>query len=234
MKPKTGNRRPRPHPARVEEPPDMKVNEIFYSIQGESSFAGWPCAFIRLTACNLRCSYCDTEYAFSEGKEMSQTEILAAVSAYPARLVLVTGGEPMLQQEVHGLLEGLLDTGYTVCVETGGQVPLEGVDRRVHKIMDLKCPSSGMHHHNYYRNIELLTPNDEVKFVVGDRADFDWALEVIARHDLPSRVGVVLFSPVYNALPYSDLARWVMDCGLRVRMQVQLHKIIWPGVVRGV
>jgi 7-carboxy-7-deazaguanine synthase len=212
----------------------MKVNEIFYSIQGESSFAGWPSAFIRLTACNLRCSYCDTEYAFSEGKEMSQTEILATVSAYPARLVLVTGGEPMLQPEVHRLFQGLLDTGYTVCVETGGQVPLEGVDQRVHKIMDLKCPSSGMHQHNYYKNIEHLTPNDEVKFVVGDRADFDWALEVIVRHDLPLRVGVVLFSPVYNVLPYSDLARWVMDCGLRVRMQVQLHKIIWPGVVRGV
>ena len=212
----------------------MKVNEIFYSIQGESSFAGWPCAFIRLAACNLRCSYCDTEYAFSDGKDMSQGEILAAVTAYPVKLVLVTGGEPMLQPEIHGLFQELLDAGYTVCLETGGQVPLESVDRRVRKIMDLKCPSSGMHHHNFYKNIEYLTPNDEVKFVVGDRADFDWALEIIVRYDLPSRVGVVLFSPVYKALLYSDLARWVMDCGLRVRMQVQLHKIIWPGVVRGV
>ena len=212
----------------------MKVNEIFYSIQGESSFMGWPCAFIRSTACNLRCSYCDTEYAFSEGSEMSPAEILAAISTYPTKLALVTGGEPMLQRDVHALLQALLEAGYTVCLETGGHVPLHGLDPRVHKIMDLKCPSSGMHEHNHYNNIQHLTLNDEVKFVVGDRADFDWACDVIVRHDLPSRVGVVLFSPVYQALPYDELARWVMDCGLPVRMQLQLHKIIWPGVVRGV
>jgi 7-carboxy-7-deazaguanine synthase len=212
----------------------MRVNEIFYSIQGESSFMGWPCTFIRFTACDLRCSYCDTEYAFSEGKEMSLSEILAAVSSYPAKLVLVTGGEPMLQHQVRDLFQALLDAGYTVCVETGGHILLDGLDPRVHKIMDLKCPSSGMHRHNNYENIRHLTRNDEVKFVIGNREDFDWACDVIVRLDLPSRVGVVLFSPVYRALPYSDLARWVMNCGLPVRMQLQLHKIIWPDTVRGV
>ncbi|MGA2261000.1 MAG: radical SAM protein [Acidobacteriota bacterium] len=212
----------------------MKINEVFCSIQGESSYMGWPCIFIRVSACNLRCSYCDTEYAFFEGKEMSISEILSAIGSHPAKLVLVTGGEPMLQPDVRGLFQALLESGYTVCVETGGQVPLHGLDPRVHKIMDLKCPSSGMHEHNHYDNIRQLTLNDEVKFVVGNRADFDWACDVIVRYDLTSRVGVVLFSPVYNVLAYADLARWVMDCGLPVRMQLQLHKIIWPGVVRGV
>jgi 7-carboxy-7-deazaguanine synthase len=212
----------------------MKVNEIFYSIQGESSYVGWPCAFVRLTACNLRCSYCDTEYAFTEGREMSTEEMLAAIAAYPTKLVLVTGGEPLLQPEVTGLVEALLKRGYTVCVETGGQVPVQGLDPRVHKIMDLKCPSSGMQQHNRYENIEFLTRNDEVKFVVGDRADFDWACEVVTRYRLPARAGTVLFSPVFNVLSYDELARWILACGLPVRMQVQLHKIIWPGIVRGV
>jgi 7-carboxy-7-deazaguanine synthase len=161
-------------------------------------------------------------------------DILAAIAAYPAKLVLVTGGEPMLQHEVHDLFRALLDAGYTVCVETGGQVPLQGVDPRVHKIMDLKCPSSGMSQHNRYDNIQYLTRNDEVKFVIGNREDFDWACEILVRYELPSQVGVVLFSPVFNGLSYDDLARWVMDCGLPVRMQLQMHKIIWPGITRGV
>jgi 7-carboxy-7-deazaguanine synthase len=212
----------------------MKVNEIFYSVQGESSFLGWPCAFIRLTACNLRCSYCDTEYAFTEGQEMSISAILAAIASFPTKLVLVTGGEPLLQQDVSSLFQALLESGYTVCVETGGQVSVQGLDPRVHKIMDVKCPSSGMHQHNRYENIEHLTRNDEVKFVVGNRADFDWACEVVTRYGLPSKAGVVFFSPVFNVLPYDELARWVLECGLPVRMQLQLHKIIWPGIVRGV
>jgi 7-carboxy-7-deazaguanine synthase len=212
----------------------VKINEIFYSIQGESSFAGCPCAFIRLTACDLRCTYCDTEYAFYEGREMSIPEILRAIQPYPAKLVLVTGGEPMLQPAVHDLFRALLELDYTVCVETGGHISLRNVDARVHKIMDLKCPSSGMASRNDFGNIQFLTRGDEVKFVIGDRADFDWACEMTRRFELSSRVGSVLFSPVYRRLPYEQLARWVLDCGLPVRMQVQLHKIIWPDVVRGV
>jgi 7-carboxy-7-deazaguanine synthase len=212
----------------------MKVNEIFYSIQGESSYMGRPCTFIRLTGCNLRCSYCDTEYAFLEGSEMTVAKILDAVSRLPAKLVLVTGGEPMLQPEVGELFRSLLDGEYEVCVETGGQVPLPGLDPRVHKIMDLKCPSSGMQPHNCCDNIEHLTRNDEVKFVIGNREDFDWACGMVARYDLTARAGTVLFSPVFNVLPYDELARWILACGLPVRMQLQLHKIIWPGIPRGV
>ncbi len=195
---------------------------------------GLPCAFVRLTACDLRCSYCDTEYAFHEGREMSIQEILGAIDQYPTRLALVTGGEPMLQRSVHDLFRALLDRGYTVCLETGGHIPLRDVDPRVHKIMDLKCPSSGMERRNHYENIECLTRRDEVKFVVGDRTDFDWACAAIRRFDLPSRAGTVLFSPVYNKLPYEQLARWVLDCGQQVRMQLQMHKVIWPGILRGV
>ena len=195
---------------------------------------GWPCAFIRLTACDLRCTYCDTEYAFTEGKEMSISEILAAIEPYPTKLVLVTGGEPMLQREVHDLFQELLREAYTVCVETGGHISLKQVDPRVHRIMDLKCPSSSMMAHNDYGNIEHLTRNDEVKFVVGDRADFDWACEKIREFDLTARVGTVLVSPVYDKLSYDVLARWVLDSALPMRMQLQLHKIIWPNIPRGV
>lgn len=212
----------------------MRVNESFYSIQGESGFMGFPCAFIRLTGCDLRCSYCDTEYAFAEGQRKSIAEILEAIALFPTKLVLVTGGEPLLQKDTPELLRALLDGGYTVCLETGGHLPLKGIDPRVHKIMDLKCPSSGMHQHNDLENVQYLTANDEVKFVVGNRADFDWACDIIVRTGLSARVGAVLFSPVFRAIAYSDLARWVLDCGLPVRMQLQLHKIIWPGVVRGV
>jgi 7-carboxy-7-deazaguanine synthase len=212
----------------------MRVHELFYSIQGESSFMGWPCAFIRLAGCNLRCTYCDTEYAFYEGTEMSIPEILRAVDGFATRLVLVTGGEPMLQKSVHELFAKLLERGYTVLVETGGQVSLADVDPRVHKIMDFKCPSSGMEGHNDYSNVHHLTRNDELKFVVGDRPDFDWACGVIRRYDLTSRAGAVLFSPVYQKLSYADLARWVLDCGMPVRLQLQLHKIIWPDVQRRV
>ena len=212
----------------------MKVNEIFFSIQGESTFVGLPCVFIRLASCNLRCSYCDTEYAFGEGDEKSVSEILETIGRYPARLVLVTGGEPMLQESVHDLFHALLSGGYTVCLETGGQVSLKAVDPRVHKIMDIKCPGSGMDGRNYFRNIEYLTQDDEVKFVVGDRADFDWACAIIQANHLPDRVGTVLFSPIYGKLPYAQLAKWVLECGLRVRMQLQLQRIIWPDMNRGV
>jgi 7-carboxy-7-deazaguanine synthase len=212
----------------------MKVNEIFYSIQGESTFAGQPFAFIRLSGCNLRCTYCDTEQAFYEGKEMSIPEILCTIEPYPTKFVLVTGGEPMLQESVYELFRSLLDCGYTVLVETGGQVPLATVDPRVHKIVDFKCPSSGMEAHNRYENVECLTERDEVKFVVADRRDFDWGCDIIRRYHLTSRVSAVLFSPVFSKLPPVDLAEWVLQCKLPVRMQVQLHRIIWPGIQRGV
>jgi 7-carboxy-7-deazaguanine synthase len=212
----------------------MKINEIFYSIQGESSFAGLPFAFIRLSGCNLRCSYCDTEYAFHEGTQMSVPEIMKAIEPFPTRLALVTGGEPLLQKSVHELFGTLLEHGYTVLVETGGQVPLAEVDPRVHKIMDFKCPSSGMEQHNRYENVSCLTRFDEVKFVVSDRDDFDWACRIICRYDLVSKVSSVLFSPVHGKLPYRDLASWVLECGMPVRMQIQMHKLIWPDVARGV
>jgi 7-carboxy-7-deazaguanine synthase len=212
----------------------MKVNEIFYSIQGESSFAGLPCAFIRLAYCNLRCSYCDTEYAFYESQEMSIPEIMRAIESFPTRLALVTGGEPMLQKPVHELFQSLLARDYTVLLETGGHMPLADVDPRVHKVMDFKCPSSGMQSHNNYGNVESLSRNDEVKFVIGDHNDFDWACEVVRRYDLFSRVGSVLFSPVHKKLSYQELANWVLTSGLPVRLQIQLHKIIWPGALRGV
>jgi 7-carboxy-7-deazaguanine synthase len=212
----------------------MKINEIFYSIQGESTFAGLPCAFIRLAGCDLRCTYCDTPYAFNESKEMSIPEVLRVVDAFSTRLAEVTGGEPMLQPSVHDLFTQLLERGYTVLLETGGHVSLEDVDPRVHKIVDLKCPSSGMGDHNDYNNIRYLTHKDELKFVVGDRVDFDWACDIIRRHDIASRVHVILFSPVYGKVPHNDLADWILKCGIPVRLQPQLQKIIWPNIKRGI
>ncbi|MDR0311795.1 MAG: radical SAM protein [Acidobacteriota bacterium] len=212
----------------------MKVNELFYSIQGESSFAGRPCAFIRLTGCNLRCVWCDTQYAFYEGNEMSIPEIIRKIAAYPARLALVTGGEPMLHNDIHELFAALIERGYTVLVETGGHEPLAAVDARVRKIVDFKCPSSGMSGRNCYANAGCLTLNDEVKFVVAGRDDFDWACELIRKFDLTARAGAVHFSPVFGKISFAELAAWILDCGLDVRYQPQLHKIIWPEASRGV
>jgi len=212
----------------------MKISEIFYSIQGESSFTGLPCAFIRLAGCDLRCTYCDTQYAFNEGTEMSLSEVLEAIKEFATRLVLVTGGEPMLQPSVHELFAQLLERDYTVLLETGGHISLKDVDPRVHKIMDLKCPSSGMDSHNDYGNIRYLTQKDELKFVVGDRRDFDWACDIIRRYDIAQRVNTVLVSPVYGKVSNRDLADWVLKCGIPVRLQLQLQKIIWPEIQRGV
>jgi len=212
----------------------MKINEIFYSIQGETSYVGLPAVFIRLGGCDLRCSYCDSSYAFHEYRELTIPEILRSISRYPTRLAILTGGEPMLQTSVHDLFRELLELGYEVLVETGGHVALDDVDPRVHKIMDLKCPSSGMARHNRFENIHCLGENDEIKFVVGDRRDFDWSCEIVRRYDLASRVGTILFSPVDHALPCDELARWVLECRLKVRLQLQLHKVIWPDMLRGV
>jgi len=211
----------------------MKINEIFYSIQGESTFAGRPCVFIRLAGCDLRCSYCDTGYAFSDGREMAVPEIMQVLKEYPVRLALVTGGEPLLQPDVYELCRSLLDREYKVLLETGGHKSLETVDPRVHKIVDFKCPSSGMESNNDYSNIQYLTSTDELKFVVGDRNDFEWACNLIVRYHEQLKVGNILFSPVRPEVSYESLAEWVLASGLDVRLQLQLHKIIWPDVGRG-
>jgi 7-carboxy-7-deazaguanine synthase len=204
----------------------LAVSEIFVSLMGESTRAGLPAFFIRLTGCNLRCRYCDTTYAYTGGQEMSIAALLAAARAQPHRLVLVTGGEPLLQAETPALLTGLLDAGFTVCLETNGSLPIGSLDPRVQRIVDLKCPASGMADHNDWDNLELLTANDEVKFVVSDRSDFTWALEIIKNHHLHKRVAT-LISPVFGQVPLTKAAAWIIDSGLPLRLNPQLHKYIW-------
>jgi len=211
----------------------LHINEIFFSIQGESSYAGLPCAFVRLTGCNLRCSWCDTTYSFHEGTALTLDEIIGHVAAYGCRLVEVTGGEPLLQPNVHPLMQQLCDRGYTVLIETAGAADVSPVDPRVIKIMDLKCPGSGEVERNRYDNLALLTGKDEVKFVIADQADYEWAKQKMAEHNLAARCGV-LFSPVWDKLPMSDLAGWILADRLPVRLQTQLHKHIWGAGVRGV
>ncbi len=213
--------------------PNLNVNEIFFSIQGESSFAGRPCAFVRLTACNLRCSYCDTEYAFYDGAEHTVAEIVARVDEFPCDLVEITGGEPLLQAPVHDLIEELLELGKTVLIETGGALDISSVDQRAILIYDIKCPGSGMAVKNRWGNIPLLKPVDEVKFVIGSRSDYRWSKKKIAQHRLTDR-HQVLFSPVWGTLEPRQLAEWILADGLDVRVQVQLHKIFWGAEARGV
>jgi 7-carboxy-7-deazaguanine synthase len=212
----------------------LRINEIFFSIQGESTRAGCPCVFVRLTGCNLRCRWCDTEYAFYEGRQFTIDEVLQRVRAYECDLVEVTGGEPLLQKGIHRLFEALLSAGFTVLLETSGERDVGHVDSRVVKIMDLKCPSSGEDARNRLSNLQYLSARDEVKFVIGDRADFEWACEMIRQHQLPQRAGTVLMSPVFGVLPPVDLADWILSEHLPVRMQLQLHKHIWPPDTRGV
>ena len=211
----------------------LTINEIFYSIQGESTRAGMPCVFVRLTGCHLRCDYCDTEYAFNEGRSMSVEEIIGKVNRFCCNLVEITGGEPLLQQSVHGLMQRLCDEGNTVLLETSGAVDIGGVDPRVIRVMDLKCPSSGEVASNRYQNIELLRSQDEVKFVVGSEDDYDWAKSVIQKYQLSSHC-VVLMSPVFEQLELASLASWILRDGLGVRLQTQLHKLIWDPQARGV
>ncbi|MFN8008747.1 MAG: radical SAM protein [Terriglobia bacterium] len=211
----------------------MKINEIYKSIQGESSFAGLPCVFIRLTYCNLRCTYCDTAYAFYDGKEMSVDDVLAAVRACDCSLVELTGGEPLLQKEVYQLMDHLLAAGYSVLLETGGSLDIGDVPPPVIKIMDLKCPSSGESDKNRYDNLQKLQPHDEIKFVIGSREDYLWTLEVMRKYHLKER-GHVLFSTVFGGLAPQELAAWILEDKLDVRLQLQLHKYIWNPDKRGV
>lgn len=211
----------------------LKVNEIFYSIQGEGTYAGLPCIFIRLTYCNLRCTYCDTEYAFYEGVDYSIEDILKKIKKYNCKLVEVTGGEPLLQNESIDLMKELCDAGYEVLLETGGSLSIEKVDKRVKIIMDLKCPSSGMEKKNLYSNLSFIKPIDEIKFVIGDREDYDWTKENIFKYNLESKC-VILFSPVFGKLEPIQLAEWILNDNLNVRLQLQLHKFIWHPETRGV
>ena len=202
------------------------VNEIFKSIQGESSFTGLPCIFIRLTGCNLRCTWCDTEYAFYKGKPKSVQDIMDAIEPLGVPLVEITGGEPLLQDEVYDLMNALLKKNYQVLVETGGGVSVAKVPERVIKILDIKCPGSGEAAKNLWDNLNHLNPHDEVKFVLADRADYDWSREILDRTNIHKKVQV-LFSPVYDRLDLKELAAWVLEDNLPVRVQTQLHKVIW-------
>jgi 7-carboxy-7-deazaguanine synthase len=212
----------------------LTINEIFHSIQGESTHAGRPCVFVRLTACDLRCSWCDTPYAFHEGHKMSVDDVLAQVQAYGCEVVEVTGGEPLLQADVYPLMQRLLDAGLTVMLETGGHRSIARVPAGVIRIVDVKCPGSGEAEKNDWSNIELLTDRDEVKFVIRDRADYEFARDVLRRHGLDARCAAVLFSPVHGALAPKDLAAWILQDRLPARLQLQVHKYIWGADARGV
>jgi len=211
----------------------MQVTEIFHSIQGESSYAGQPCVFIRLTGCPLRCTWCDTAYAFHGGQDDSVDDVLAKVHRYGCRLVEVTGGEPLAQPESLPLMARLCDAGYKVLLETSGAVDIAPVDPRVHVILDVKCPGSDMTDRMHWPNLSRLAAKDEAKFVLADRADYDWAREILVQYDLANRC-TVLFSPVFGSLDMRELAEWILADRLPVRFQLQMHKYIWAPDMRGV
>ena len=204
----------------------LKLTEIFCSLQGESRSAGWPTVFVRLTGCPLRCSWCDTTYSFHGGQWWSIDDILAEVARHGARHVCVTGGEPLAQKRCLDLLVKLCDQGYAVSLETSGALDIAAVDPRVSRVVDLKAPGSGEQARNRLENLALLSAHDQLKFVLADRADFDWAVGMLAEHQLTARCEV-LFSPVWESLPPATLAQWILDAKLPVRMQLQLHKILW-------
>ena len=211
----------------------LKVNEIYFSLQGESSRAGLPCVFVRLTYCNLRCTYCDTEYAFYEGEDRSVDEIINEVKKYGCNLVEITGGEPLVQEESLNLMKKLCAEGFDVMLETAGNMPICNVDDRVNIIMDLKCPSSGMMKKNLYENINHLKETDELKFVIGDREDYDWMNEMIIQYDLNNKCKI-LVSVVFDKLEPLALVNWVLEDKLDVRFQLQMHKFIWQPETKGV
>ncbi len=211
----------------------LSVNEIFFSIQGESTRIGEPCVFVRLAGCDLRCRWCDTEYAFNEGRRLEIATIIDNVRVFPANLVEITGGEPLLQPAVHTLIGRLLELGRTVLIETGGHRDIRQVDPAAILVYDIKCPDSGMSEHNRWENLDHLRTQDEIKFVIASRHDYEWARQVVRDRKL-APAHHVLFSPVWNSLRPRDLAEWILEDGLPVRMQVQLHKILWGPDARGV
>jgi 7-carboxy-7-deazaguanine synthase len=212
---------------------NLTVCETFSSLLGESTLAGMPAFFIRLSGCNLRCTYCDTTYAYEGGGTRSVASLVDAAWSSSQRLVLVTGGEPLVQKSTRMLLEELLRAGLAVMIETNGSLPIAGIDSRVRRVVDIKCPGSGMSSHNLWANLEILTPRDEVKFIISDQDDFTWALEVTNRYRLTDRVPV-LISPVFGALPLAEVAAWIVTSGRPLRLNLQMHKYIWGPEVRGV
>ena len=212
---------------------NLKINEIYYSIQGESSFTGLPCIFIRLTYCNLRCSYCDSEYTFYEGNDMSINQILDKIREYPCKLVEVTGGEPLVQKECIELLQKLVELNYNVLLETSGSLTIKNVPNQVINIIDFKCPTSNMEKKNLWDNINYLKNGDEVKFVIGDREDYDWAKRKIKKYGIEDKCSI-LMSPSYNQIQEKELVKWILEDNLNVRFQIQLHKKIWPEEEKGV
>jgi 7-carboxy-7-deazaguanine synthase len=212
----------------------LTVSEIYLSVQGESTHTGRPCVFVRLSACDLRCRWCDTPYAFTGGRKMSIDAVVDEVRRHDCRLVEITGGEPLLQADAGPLMERLVADGFEVLLETGGHVPLAHVPDEVMAIVDVKCPGSGEAEHMHWPNLDDLSPRDEVKFVIQDRADFEYACDVVARHDLAARTAAVLFSPVHGVLAPAELARWILERHVPARLQLQAHKYIWSPEARGV
>ena len=212
----------------------LTVYEIYQSVQGESTHVGRPCVFVRLAACDLRCSWCDTPYAFTGGKKMSVDDVIADAAKFSARLIELTGGEPLLQKDAIVLMERLIAAGWEVLLETGGHLPIDDVPDEVVAIVDVKCPGSGEAGKMHWPNLDQLSPHDEVKFVIKDRADFDYAVDVIRRHDLSARAAAVLLSPVHGVLPPATLTAWLLESGLDARLQLQAHKYIWSPETRGV
>ena len=212
----------------------IKVNEIFKSIQGEGSFAGKLCSFVRLTGCNLRCSYCDTKYAYEKGDDLSIEEIVEKIKMLGSNLVEITGGEPLLQKETAELIDFLIKRKHVVLIETNGTISIKNINQHAIIILDLKCPGSKMSDHTLWENIEYLRKKDEVKFVIGDRKDYDWAKTIVAKYNLSQRVNSVHFSPVYDKLVPKELVEWICSDNLDVRVQIQIHKYIWTPNTRGV
>ena len=211
----------------------LKINEIYHSIQGESSYSGLPCVFVRLTYCNLRCSYCDTEYAFYEGKDMSIKQIIKKINSYKCNLVEITGGEPLIQKNCIKLINELEKNNKKVLIETGGSLSIQNISKKTHIILDLKCPSSNMENKNLWENLDYIKKTDEIKFVVGNKADYEWTKNIIKKYDLENKCHL-LISPVYDKIDNEKIINWILKDNLKIRFQIQLHKEIWDKDKKGV